>query len=271
MSIRPKTLLIIMLILLSLALVACERERPPATVAPTTAPRGTVAPSPTPPAAAATQVTLPAAAGIQPTAAPATAVTPTAPPPQPVVVNPGGQSSDSSGGAATHTVQAGDTLAAIAARYNVTQDAIIQLNNLTDPNVLTVGQALKIPAAATAGSGTTTTTAEGATIYVVQSGDTLAAIARRFGTTSAELAQLNGLTDPNRIVVGQRLTVPATGGATAPATGDATGQGKTHIVASGETLLKIAQRYGVTVKAIQNANGITNPDLIKVGQVLKIP
>lgn len=269
MSIRPKTLLIIgALILLSLAPVACSRERPPATAVPTTAPRGTVAPSPTPPAAAATQVTLPAVTEAQATPAAVTGVTPTAPAPQPVVVSPGAPAG--SGASFAHTVQAGDTLAAIAARYDVTQEAIAQLNGLTDPNVLTVGQQLKIPGTPAAGAGTSTTATGGTAIYVVQSGDTLAAIARRFGATATELAQLNNLADPNRIVVGQRLTVPAAGG-TAPSTGATSGQRQTHVVAAGETLLTIAQRYGVTVKALQAANTITNPDRIYVGQVLVIP
>lgn len=273
MHIRPKPFLIIaVLVLLSLALVACERERPPATVAPvaTTAPRGTVAPSPTPPAAA-TQVTLPGVTGAQATSVPEVGATPTAPAPQPVVVNPEGQTSTDGGESFTYTVQAGDTLAAIAARYNVTQAALVQLNALTNPDALTVGQQLKIPGAAPETDSGTSTTTESTSIYVVQSGDTLAAIARRFGTTTTELVRLNGLADPDRIAVGQKLKVPGVGGTTEPATGGAGGQQQTHVVAAGETLLRIAQRYGVTVKALQDANNLVDPDRIYVGQKLVIP
>lgn len=273
MHIRPKPFFVIaVLVLLSLALVACERERPPATVAPaaTTAPRGTVAPSPTPPAAA-TQVTLPGVTGAQTTPATVVGATPTAPAPQPVVVNPEGQGGASGGASFTYTVQAGDTLAAIAARYDVTQAAIVQLNALADPDALTVGQQLKIPGAAPATDTGTSTTTGSTAIYVVQSGDTLAAIARRFGTTTAELVRLNGLADPDRLSIGQQLKVPSSGSGTEPATGGASGQQQTHVVAAGETLLKIAQRYGVTVKAIQDANNLPDPDRIYVGQKLVIP
>ncbi len=277
---RPKWFLIIVLIAVtSLVLAGCERERPALTVTPAaTAPaaRGTVPPSPTPPPLV-TEVTLSGAAGAAGGQAPAAAqpvATPTPPAPQQVVISPSTPGGETGGGAFfTYTVQAGDTLAQIAARFNVSQETIAQLNGLTDPNVLTVGQQLKIPGTPPAGTGTTTTTTPATSIYVVQAGDTLNAIARRFGTTVAELMRLNNLSNPDRIVVGQKLVVPATGGA-APGTGTSptTGTGqRTHVVQKGETLLSIARRYGVTVQAIQQANNIPNPDLIFPGQVLVIP
>lgn len=262
----------------SLALTACARERPPLTVTPmATAPaaRGTVAPSPTPPPLV-TEATLSGAAGAAggqaPTAA-QPAVTPTPPAPQQVIISPSTPIGGTASGVFfTYTVQAGDTLAQIAARFNVSQEAIVQLNGLTDPNVLTVGQQLKIPGAPPAGTGTTTT-APTTSIYIVQVGDTLNAIARRFGTTVAELMRLNNLKNPDRIVVGQKLVVPGTGGGAPgsvvpPSAGT---QQRTHVVQKDETLLSIARRYGVTVQAIQKANNIANPDLIYPGQVLVIP
>ncbi len=278
---RPKWFFsLALLAVLSLALAACARERPLLTETPRpTAPaaRGTVPPSPTPPLLV-TEVTLSGAAGAagaQATApTPAAAVTPTPPAPQQVVVSPAAPGTGTTGVAYfTYTVQAGDTLAQIAARFNVSQEAIVQLNGLTDPNVLTVGQQLKIPGAPPADAGTTTSTSPTTSIYVVQAGDTLNAIARRFGTTVAELMRLNNLTNPDRIVVGQKLVVPAAGsGAPATDTSPVTGsQQRTHVVQKGETLLSIARRYGVTVQAIQKANNIANPDLIFPGQVLVIP
>lgn len=263
----------------SLTLTACARERPPLTVTPAaTAPaaRGTVPPSPTPPPLV-TEVTLSGAAGAAGGQAPAAAqpvASPTPPAPQQVVISPSTPSGGTVSGAFfTYTVQAGDTLAQIAARFNVSQEAIVQLNGMTDPNVLTVGQQLKIPGAPPADTGTTTTTSPATSIYVVQAGDTLNAIARRFDTTVAELMRLNNLTNPDRIVVGQKLVVPSTGGGapgavTPPSVGT---QQRTHVVQKGETLLSIARRYGVTVQAIQKANNIPNPDLIFPGQVLVIP
>ena len=277
-------LIVVLLVLLSLVLTGCEKERPaPASGAATPPARGTVALTLTAPAAL-TQAPLPGESGAGATPVPVGAATPTAPAPQPVVVSPAGTRETSAAGQFfTYTVVAGDTLAAIAARFGTTSDAIVQLNGLGDPNALTLGQALKIPGTAPASSSESTAATSGSTAatsgvtsatstYVVQSGDTLGRIAQRFGTTVSELVRLNNLTNPDRIGVGQKLIVPATSGA-APASGSSTTTGarRTYAVQRGDTLLSIARRFGVTVKQLQAANNIANPDRIYPGQVLVIP
>jgi LysM repeat protein len=102
--------------------------------------------------------------------------------------------------------------------------------------------------------------------HTVRSGETLAGIAARYGTTTAALAKANGIADPNRIYVGSRLAIPGSG-ASAPAAASA-GQ---HTVARGDTLGRIAARYGTTISALVSTNGIRNPNLIRVGQVLTVP
>jgi putative chitinase len=104
----------------------------------------------------------------------------------------------------------------------------------------------------------------------VQPGDTLGAIARRFGTTVTELVRINNITNPDALQVGQKLTVPGAGGGAAVNV-PAAGQGKSYTVQRGDTLLSIARRFGLTVKQLQAANNITNPDRIYPGQVLTIP
>ncbi len=104
--------------------------------------------------------------------------------------------------------------------------------------------------------------------YTVQRGDTLFKIARRFGTTTAELARLNGLADPNRIYTGQVLSIAAGGDCASTSTPTGT---QVHVVQRGETLSRIAARYGTTVAAIAAANGIANPSRIYTGQTLVIP
>ncbi len=285
MSRRLTSILVIaLIILLSLTLAACEKERPVptpsrATVQPA---RGTAATSATP-SAALTQVSAPAQGGtrtVQATPIPVGGATTTALTPQPVVVSSGEASG--AGKSFIYTVVAGDTLAKIASTLNTTPEAIVQLNTLADPNVLTVGQKLKIPGigpssgtGATTSGGTGTSGSSGATsTYTVVSGDTLGKIAARTGTTVAELLRLNGLTNPDVIAVGQKLKVPAGSGSPAsvgtpkPATG---GQGKTYVVQKGDTLLSIARRYGLTVKQLLDANNIANPDRIAIGQKLVIP
>jgi LysM repeat protein len=276
---------IALMILLSLTLAACEKERPvptPSRSTPQTA-RGTVAATtgtPSTPSSGLTTVTAPAEGGtrtVQATPIPvggSTSTTATAP--QPVVVSTSAASG--TGQSFIYTVVAGDTLAVIASRFNTTPEGIVQLNGLKDANVLALGQQLKIPGkASSAGTGSTSGTGTGAatSTYTVQAGDTLGKIAVRYGTTVAALLQLNGLSNPDVLAIGQKLKVPGAGGGAPaavgtpkPATG---GQARTYVVQKGDTLLSIARRYGLTTKQLQAANNITNPDKIFPGQKLVIP
>jgi LysM repeat protein len=108
------------------------------------------------------------------------------------------------------------------------------------------------------------------TIYIVQRGDTLFSIATRFGVSVASLAAANGISNPNLIFVGQALTIPGPGGGPPPPPPPPTGGG-TYTVRPGDTLNLIAQRFGVSLASLIAANGISNPNLIFVGQVLTIP
>jgi LysM repeat protein len=105
--------------------------------------------------------------------------------------------------------------------------------------------------------------------YTVKAGDTLFDIATRFGISVQELALANGMTDARVIRPGQVLEIPVPGTTSLPASAAPTAQ--TYTVKKGETLSEIASRFGVTVKAISDANGISNPALIRPGQVLIIP
>ncbi|HEY4689307.1 MAG TPA: LysM peptidoglycan-binding domain-containing M23 family metallopeptidase [Anaerolineae bacterium] len=113
------------------------------------------------------------------------------------------------------------------------------------------------------------------TVYVVQPGDTLFSIARRFNISVTELAQYNGLLNPNLIYVGQEIKIPASGSRATPSSTPALGvPGATyrvHVVQPGENLFRIALKYGVSVQSIANANNLANTSLIFVGQQLSIP
>ncbi len=103
--------------------------------------------------------------------------------------------------------------------------------------------------------------------HVVRSGETLGTIAIRNGTTVRALVEANKLADPDRILVGQQLTIPGTGGAT----GGAGAAGTTnYTVQRGDTLAEIAARFRTTVKALAEANGIHDPNLIRVGSRLAV-
>ncbi len=103
--------------------------------------------------------------------------------------------------------------------------------------------------------------AQGVT-HVVQPGETVYAIARRYSASLGAIVSANGLLNPNLIFVGQRLTIPRE----MPSPG-----GQVHIVRRGETLHMIAHRRGVDAAAIVAANGSLNPNRIFVGQQLIIP
>jgi LysM repeat protein len=262
-------IVVIIVVILSMSLAGCERDRPAPTTG--TGTPGVLLPVGTGTAAGAGQTVgtpVPLEAG---TATPALLrpVATTAPQSQPAA------SSSSSGAAGTYTVQRGDSLGTIAEKFGVTTKAILAVNpTITNPDVLTVGQDIKLPAgpsvSAPAASGETASgsSSSAGQTYVVQRGDILSAIAKRYGVTLAALQKANNITNPDKIVVGQKLVIPA-GGAAAPAA--SSGQARNYTVQRGDTMSSIAVKFGVTVKALQAANNITNPDKITVGQVLKIP
>jgi len=107
---------------------------------------------------------------------------------------------------------------------------------------------------------------EPTTIYVAQLDDTLSAIASRYETTVQALVQANGIENPNLIHPGQRLIIPS-----ASPTPEPTTQAQVHVVQRGETLYRIAQFYGTTVRDLAAANNLANPNLIYRGQKLIIP
>ncbi|HFI0724832.1 TPA: LysM peptidoglycan-binding domain-containing protein [Streptococcus suis] len=161
-----------------------------------------------------------------------------------------------------YTIKSGDSLSAIAAKFNTTVAELQRLNGITNPDKIYAGQVIKVKATGGTSSSTTTTST-----YVVKSGDTLSGIAARFGTTVSALQSLNGISYPDQIYVGQVLRLKSTGGT--PSTGGTTTT-STYVVKSGDTLSGIAARFGTTVSALQSLNGISNPDQIYAGQVLRI-
>ena len=112
--------------------------------------------------------------------------------------------------------------------------------------------------------------------YVVVKGDSLWKIAKKNGVTVRALQAANSGIDPARLKVGQKLVIPAASTSAPESAAGMTGSSgmgggqEIYIVKSGDTLSKIARRYGTTVKAIESENNLVTTR-IKVGEKLKIP
>jgi LysM repeat protein len=106
----------------------------------------------------------------------------------------------------SYTVRAGDTLTGIAQRFGTTVDAICRANGISNPNFIRLGQQLVIPSGAPTTPPTTPSTPSS---YTVRAGDTLTGIAQRFGTTVDAICRANGITQPDRIQIGQQLVIPS--------------------------------------------------------------
>ena len=179
----------------------------------------------------------------------------------------------------TYTVKSGDTLSKIASNHNMSLSQIATLNQISNVNVLRVGQVLKIAGtnittnqsnAKTSSPEITTSTAT----YTVKSGDTLSKIASSNKMTLAQLASLNKITNVNMLRVGQVLKVTRTSSGVQPVKSTTTTTAKantaSYIVKSGDTLSKIAANHHMSLVQIAVLNKITNLNAIRIGQILKV-
>jgi LysM repeat protein len=166
----------------------------------------------------------------------------------------------------------GDTLSGIAVRHRTTVARLVALNHLADPNRIYVGQRLVVGtgAAAPSTSGSKAAAAP-PRVHLVRAGEHLTGIAEHYGTTIDAIVRLNGLANPNRIIAGQRLLIPA------PATEKVAPKAAsavpivTHRVAPGENLTAIAARYRTSIGAIAALNGLVDASYIRAGDLLRIP
>jgi LysM repeat protein len=186
----------------------------------------------------------------------------------------------------TYTVVARDTLSGIASRFGTTTRNLMSLNGITNANRLRIGQVLTIvgaaapaapapaapaPATPAPAPAAPAPNASGTTSYTVVARDTLSGIASRFGTTTRNLMSLNAITNANSIRIGQIITVSGTPTAAAPAApASTTTPSTTYTVVARDTLSGIASRFGTTTRNLMALNGITNANMLKIGQVLRL-
>jgi LysM repeat protein len=163
---------------------------------------------------------------------------------------------------ATHTVAAGENLYRIGLKYGISWVTLAEHNNLANANQIKVGQVLNIPGGDTSEPEPTPSPLT-ETTYTVQAGDNLYRIGLKYGISWTQIAEANGIVNPNQIEVGQALKIPVDTPGPTPQF--------THVVKSGETLFLISLRYGVSWTAVAEANDIESPYVIYVGQSIVIP
>jgi len=159
----------------------------------------------------------------------------------------------------THVVRSGESLDSIARSHGTSVRALVEANGISNPNLILAGQELTIPGGGGGGRAPSA-------VHVVRSGDTLAGIAARYGTTTSAIAAANGISNPNVIVIGRSLQIAggATGGGStpsAPAPSSGGGRqlpGQRHTVQPGDTIPGIAARYGIRSQDLVAWNGLVD-------------
>ena len=156
-----------------------------------------------------------------------------------------------------YIVKKGDNLYNIAKQYNTTVPELKSYNNLTTDN-LSIGQVIKIPETTSIITPSEDEVINEGSVYVVQKGDTLYSIAKKFNTTVDNLKNINSIIG-DVLSIGMNLLIP----------GSTLTDIIVHKVVSGDSLWSLANKYNTTVDAIKQLNNLMS-DLLTVGQDLQV-
>jgi len=186
----------------------------------------------------------------------------------------------------SYTVVPGDSVSSIAGRYGVSTASVLALNGLSWKSLIFPGQVLKLSTSASAAGAATPVAAGSGGRYTIVHGDTISAIAARFGLTTQAVLTANGLGWSSIIYPGQTIAIPSGGAplaiqtvssvtpvSSAAAASSHAPQAETtsYTIVAGDTISAIAARFGTTSAAILAANGMGSSTIIYSGRTLIIP
>ncbi|MFF2633766.1 LysM peptidoglycan-binding domain-containing protein [Microbacterium sp. NPDC058021] len=194
-----------------------------------------------------------------------------------------GRVAPASTAAATHVVQPGDTISAIAAAYGLRVTEVLALNGLGWSSVIQPGQTIQLAAAAPAAPAPAPAPAPAAGVYTIVAGDTMSAVASRHGVSTDALLAANGMDRSSIIYPGQTVVLPGAGmelaasvapvaPAAAPAApAPAASAAGSYVIATGDTMTAVAARHDLSLDALLAANGMDRSSIIYPGQTIAIP
>ena len=192
----------------------------------------------------------------------------------------------------SYMVGVGETLWVIAGKYRTTPEMLLALNNMTDGDLLQMGQLIQVPTeptiakappSADANRNDSPSTVSAAASpeaadasYTVRAGDTLFSIAGKLSVTWQELAAANALSGDGFLQIDQVLSVPseiteAVGSSSAPAADPAAQATRVHVVTSGDTIISIAVQYNVPWGELLRVNRLTQSSVLQPGQQISLP
>lgn len=182
---------------------------------------------------------------------------------------------------ARHTVRKGETLGKISSRYGISVADIVAANKLKSKHKLSIGQSLVIPVPMAAANDVSEkparksestlsekplpVSADGKK-HKIKSGDTLWDLAKKYGVTTSEIRQANRMGAHEKLAVGKSLVIPEPAKVSSNRTG-----AFWYTVRKGDTVLRIATKFGLTIAQVLSFNAIDNPNRIHVGQKIRIP
>lgn len=184
-----------------------------------------------------------------------------------------------------YVVAAGDTVSSIAGQYGISTASVLALNGLGWSSLIFPGQELKLTSAGAVAPVAVETAAPTSDRYTIVSGDTISAIASRFGVAIETILAANGLGWSSIIYPGQTLSIPGSDDiasaptqeqvaepvAERPVAEDADGPGGEYTIVEGDTIGSIAESRGVEVQALLDANGLDRSSIIYAGDTLSLP